>query len=91
MFFCFSLNTLQPLTSAHGKKVVAKELGLWEGSDGYYSVGDATSDAPHSRMQYLVYEGVLSTNTGYRFHSQKAVDAVLLHLAAIAFVTGAVL
>ena len=25
----------RPLTSSHGKKVIAKEFGLWEGSNGY--------------------------------------------------------
>jgi hypothetical protein len=105
------------LTSAHGKKVVAKELGLWEGSNGYYAVGHAHEThafarhplpaqpfgavaSPHlpnprappfrgAPARYLVYDGVLSTNTGYRFHDQKTVDAILLHLAAVAFVTGA--
>jgi hypothetical protein len=91
------------LTSAHGKKLVAKELGLWEGADGYYTVGEynknnqqqvggggqgrghteeeapassstSTPDAPGketktkktTKNRYLLYDGPVSTNSGYR-------------------------
>lgn len=39
---------LQPLTSAFGKKLVAKELGLWEGAHCYYCVGAAHHDFVHA-------------------------------------------
>ena len=48
--------TSTPLTSANGKKIVAKELMLWEGTENYYDVGGAT--------KYLALEGALASPLG---------------------------
>ncbi|EGB11086.1 hypothetical protein AURANDRAFT_71010 [Aureococcus anophagefferens] len=45
-----------PLSSAHGKKTVAKEMMLWEGDDGYYAVGGG--------RRYVMLDGSLAPPTG---------------------------
>lgn len=67
-----------PLTAATGKKVVAKELMVWEGADCYYCVGNRSapplgvksglrrmpsSVGAASRARYLAYDGpIVATN-----------------------------
>jgi len=81
-----------PLTSSHGKKVVAKEMMLWEGASCYYCVGAAAEEGTNGGLppgpgRYLAYDDVISTNLAYNFHEQRAADAILLHLAAAALAT----
>ena len=43
------------------------------------------------RKQYLAYDGPITTNTGYRFHDQKAIAAILLHMIALSIATDRIL
>ncbi|KAH8053389.1 hypothetical protein JL722_9617 [Aureococcus anophagefferens] len=60
-----------PLSSAHGKKTVAKEMMLWEGDDGYYAVGGG--------RRYVMLDGSLAPPTGaddFRFLAARVRELV---------------
>jgi hypothetical protein len=70
--------TSHPLTGAAGKKWIAKEMGLWEGSERYY-------DDPAAR--YLSYDGPIAQNSDWLYEKGEGVGKLLAYLVAIAFVT----
>lgn len=84
-----------PLTSSHGKKVVAKETMLWEGSDGYYEVGRPSSakgggeGAP--RKRYLAYDGGYSASQMPGYHDYRRLCVWLTHMVSMAVATERVL
>lgn len=74
--------TSKPLTSSAGKKIVAKELMLWEGSGCYYCVGGG---AP----KYLALDHALMTRHGG--DDLEAIKRMLDELIAVAMLTRRVL
>uniref|UniRef100_A0A7S2SU47 Nucleotide-diphospho-sugar transferase domain-containing protein n=1 Tax=Rhizochromulina marina TaxID=1034831 RepID=A0A7S2SU47_9STRA len=65
-----------PLTAAAGKKVVAKELMVWEGSDCYYCIGaDPTGGPQDTRRRFLAYDGYLSLRDLAASASASGMDA----------------
>ena len=71
----------RPLTSSHGKKVIAKEFGLWEGSNGYYRVDHMAS------RKYLAYSGILTNMMPPHYQSSTWISSAMLHLLCMAVIT----
>ena len=75
-----------PLQSPHGKRLHAKELGIWHGAGGYYG---------GSRHKYLALDGfplgAISLSDPVGYHSGRWIMAHLTVLVAFAKATGRVL
>lgn len=74
----------RPMTSSHGKKVLAKELNMWEGANCYYCVGG-------ERKKYISYKGVLSNMIPPNWGKNDWLFSALLHLVAMATITDRIL
>jgi len=70
--------TSAPLTSAFGKKQVARELGLWEGGADYYGIGGA--------RKFVALDGGLGPPSGA--DDAEAIKDRLSELFAFAWATG---